>query len=502
MVTMGTLIMPVLMCLLWQSHRQVTGYTTYIPPEDFTTARYLPPKTTEEPPVNATYPPITSEPNMRSCAGPNGECDCHFTGNWDMAEEYEALKVLRERANTLTDIIMELDAGLLRDTMNKIAEKMSSLKKTIYNQKVSVSVGGLMETQKSVDIMWNLVGQLDLNYTSPEVIALLQEELKTLDDMLADLWSSHPTLDLSELNNKIKDLETRLANCRENYNITYFRGDSLPTDLEYDGWCEDFEIAGIGDVITHRFESHSYWIRGNFMKDPFPQTDANRSMIFLRNYRGAGSYNLNYERYRNYTDFISAKNGESMFLRQTFGDGYTLYKGAIYDHSRTYKLSRYDVASGSLTETDFRPSTIKYLNQDSDTHADIKADETGLYVIYVDTNTNGNGLMISQYDPATLVSRKSWRTSRHKNTVCAAFMACGKLYTIDNCWSRGKPPNSHQQYVYDTKTGEESYVRLHVPSKFGQIRQLSYNSRERVLFGWDNGHMVTYQIIWESKNNV
>jgi len=446
-----------------------------------------------------TTPPFTSAPNMRSCSGPDNECECHFTGNWNIAEEYEQLKLLTRRADRLTDDITLLDIGLLKDTMNTIQERMLTLKERIYNQTVSITVRGLFDIQRSVNIMKDLIDHLDLNYTSPEVIALLQDELKNLDDIIDDLWSSHPTPDLTNLANKIKELEARLSNCHENYNISYFRGDSLPIKLENDHWCEDLEFAGVGGAVAHSFESHSQWTKGNFMKDPYPQTDTNRSMILVRNYIGSGSYTINYNRYKNYSDFIGSKNAEVILSKQTKGDGYTLYKGAIYDHDRNNKLNRFLVNSGSSSSVSFVPSYINYFKQESDTYADLKADETGLYVIYTESSTNGDKLVIGQLDPTDLNIKKIWRTSRHKASVCAAFMVCGKLYTIDNCWSRVPPSNSNKQYIFDTLTGEETHIPLHIPSKFGQIRQLSYNSRERVLFGWDNGHMITYPIIWKPK---
>ena len=235
------------------------------------------------------------------------------------------------------------------------------------------------------------------------------------------------------------------------------------------------------------------------MKDPYPQTEANRSMIFVRNFIGSGSYNINYFRYQKYTDFISNKNAETIRLTQTRGDGYTLYNGATYEHGRDNKIRRYAVKSGSLATVTLTPSSLKYLNQDSDTYVDLKADENGLYAIYANTGINGNMLIISQLDPVNLDTKQTWKTSQHKTSVCAAFMACGKLYTIDDCRSRVAPSPSNTQYVYDTITGEVSRIPFHIPSKFGQIRQVSYNSSERVLFAWDNGHLVTYPIVWKQK---
>ena len=82
----------------------------------------------------------------------------------------------------------------------------------------------------------------------------------------------------------------------------------------------------------------------------------------------------------------------------------------------------------------------------------------------------------------------------------------GKLYTLDSCTSR-LPLGAHQkQYVYDTRaaagTPKESYIPLHVTSKYGHIYSLNYNPRERALFGWDGRHLVTYPVSWKTKTTA
>ena len=37
---------------------------------------------------------------------------------------------------------------------------------------------------------------------------------------------------------------------------------------------------------------------------------------------------------------------------------------------------------------------------------------------------------------------------------------------------------------------------MDVESKFGSIQALSYNPREKALFGWDNGHAVLYPVFF------
>lgn len=127
-----------------------------------------------------------------------------------------------------------------------------------------------------------------------------------------------------------------------------------------------------------------------------------------------------------------------------------------------------------------------------DSSIEIKVDEEGLWLIY--TITSDDYLAISKIDPVTLVILRTWITEQRKGEVCAAFMMCGKMYTVKTC-NKNMAANE-ANYVYDTRSSAGYRANYHFSSLYGGVRSLVYNSRERVLFAWDESHLVTYPIIW------
>ena len=64
--------------------------------------------------------------------------------------------------------------------------------------------------------------------------------------------------------------------------------------------------------------------------------------------------------------------------------------------------------------------------------------------------------------------------------------------------TKGEENGGNKMYVYDTlnDVNDEEYVSFRVNSKFGNVMSVNYNPRERLLFAWDNGHLVTFPLVW------
>ena len=269
--------------------------------------------------------------------------------------------------------------------------------------------------------------------------------------------------------------------------------------LFFPEWCDLYEPVDIGDSLAHGTASTAY---GNWFKDPYPVDDSNITTVWLRGYASYSSYAA-FVYAKNYSEFIDilAKKSWSPTAHNTmtYGIGYMIYNGSLYYHYGN-ELVKYTLSNNAIHKVSLPVSSTEYLRHSTITRVDMKADEYGLYAIYTDA-TNDEKLIITKINPQTLEKVHTWNTNRHKATVCATFMICGKLYTLDNCWSRLNTDAHHKQYTFDTLNGKEPYENWHLTSKFGHVWMVGYNPRERLLFAWDNAHLVTYPITWRRKVN-
>ena len=256
-------------------------------------------------------------------------------------------------------------------------------------------------------------------------------------------------------------------------------------------WCTGHTLSDVGDSITHRWVAS--WTYGAWFKDPYPRTEADKTRIIHIIYGNHQYFTIS----NNYTDFITGRNPTNSHKGYVTGLGQVAYNGSFYFFYGN-KIFKYDVSTKQTTSNTLVKSNINYLKSTVATYIDIKVDENDLWAVYTKTDTLDK-LVISRINPRNLAVEKTWLTNKGKTGVCATFMVCGKLYAIDTCTSRVAPGSHHEQYVYDTVTSQESYIPLHVTSKYGHIWELTYNPRERMLFGWDQGHMVTYPLLWNSQ---
>ena len=262
----------------------------------------------------------------------------------------------------------------------------------------------------------------------------------------------------------------------------------------------------MGSPVTHRWDASNSLKRGMWLKDPQPLTNSSRTEIWKVTYGPSNKrvYSSNTYSYIFYTEIRKFPNYSSLIshtgsrlVTQSYtmvGYGAVLYRNFLYFNNERY-LVKLDLVTMARTQVEMAFREVYYRGSSIYNFVDIKVDESGLWVLY--TKTADNKLTISKIDPETLLIEKTWKTDVLKTNVCAAFMMCGKMYTVYSCGSRIAP--TVQNYVYDTRTSTGSFVRYHVPSMYGSISQLTYNSRERVLFGWDQGHLVTYPLSWESE---
>lgn len=198
--------------------------------------------------------------------------------------------------------------------------------------------------------------------------------------------------------------------------------------------------------------------------------------------------------YRNMNDFMKGQNFVQHLLPHPWaGTGHVVYNGSLYYNKYQSNIiikyhfsSRSVLVQRSLSGAGYN-NTFPY-SWGGSSDIDLMADENGLWAVYT-TIPNAGNIVISRLEPQSLEVQQTWDTGFPKRSAGESFMICGTLYVTNSHLAGAKI-----YFAYYTNTSSYEYTDIPFHNQYSHISMMDYNPRERVLYTWNNGHQVLYNV--------
>ena len=228
------------------------------------------------------------------------------------------------------------------------------------------------------------------------------------------------------------------------------------------------------------------------MRDQDPVTvDDGRKTWYTRHFTGRRLIEFN-----SFENFRHDKSDNGYDLKDMyFGTGHIIYRGSfIYHHAGHNKIIKYDLASQTIIATQSFPHAVFHgkdtVFSTEYNYFDIEVDENGLWVIYGSMESPLN-LLVTKLDPEFLDIQKTWNITVNHGHYGNGFITCGVLYLVKNT----RLKTTVIDFAYDLYKKEEVSVRLKFTNPFQMNNMISYNPREKKIYGWDKGNVLTYPLL-------
>lgn len=256
------------------------------------------------------------------------------------------------------------------------------------------------------------------------------------------------------------------------------------------GVCKD-TLASITDPVTHNTYGKN---QGAWMKDP----KGNEKVIYVTDYY----YGNILQEFRDTDTFKQGQFSNSYKLPYNWiGTGHVVYGGSFY-YNRAFSrdIIRYDLRLRYVAAwTSLHDAVLQEEDSPGEwgghSDFDFGVDESGLWLVYPALDEEGfhqEVIILSKLHPSDLQKEKTWRTGLRRNYYGNSFVICGVLYAVDSF----EHTHANISYAFDTHTHTQMIPRLPFINNYTYTTQIDYNPKDRMLYAWDNGHQVTYNVIF------
>ncbi|KAM9789928.1 LOW QUALITY PROTEIN: olfactomedin-like protein 2B [Neosynchiropus ocellatus] len=262
--------------------------------------------------------------------------------------------------------------------------------------------------------------------------------------------------------------------------------DQQPKPTTKPAMCKD-TVASISEPVLHnRFGLSD----GIWMKD----ARGHGNVIYLTN----GHYGNELLEFRDMTTFKLGKVSNSYKLPYSYtGTSHVVFNGALY-YNRAFSrdVIRYDLRQRYVSAwTTLHDAILEEQSHRTRTEVEFAVDESGIWLIYPALDTEGfhqEVILLNHVRSRDLQTIRSFRTGLRRGYYGNTFLVCGVLYGVDSM----NRHHANVTYAFDTHTLTHTVPNLAFINTHSHTAQLSYCPLDKKLYAWDNGHQMTYDIVF------